>query len=66
MINTVRIVIFGSSYRRNDMSLAGFAQDSPRRKAGSLLTCGWVEKRAEIAQTAKIKTGGTVPALFTT
>ena len=55
--------MLGSSYRRSTISLAGFAHDSPRRKAGSVLTCGCVEKRAAIAQTARMRTGGIVPAL---
>lgn len=63
MRRTVRTVIFGSSYRRKAMSRAGFAHESPRRNAGSVLTCGCVENRAATAQTASMRTGGTVPAL---
>ena len=60
----MRMVILGSSYRRNTMSRAGFAHDSPRKNAVSVPICGWSENRAEIAQTARMRTGGTVPALF--
>lgn len=58
------IVMLGSSYRLIAMSRAGAAHSSPRRKAGSVLICGWVEKRAEIEQTARTSTGGNVPALI--
>ncbi len=63
MSKTVKIVMLGSSYLFKEISLAGAAQHSPRRKAGSEPSWGCVEKRADIAQTAKIRTGGTLPAL---
>lgn len=31
-------------------------------EGGSVFICGWVENRAETAHTARIRTGGTVPA----
>jgi hypothetical protein len=44
---------------------ASKAHSSPLKKAGVVLSFGCVEKRAEIAQTARINTGGKVPALGT-
>ena len=57
-------VKFGSSYRRRAMTRASAAHNSPRRKAGWVLTLGCVEKRAETAQIASIKTGGTLRSLL--
>lgn len=57
------MVIFGHSYRFNTIFRASAAHDSPRRKAGSELTLGCVENRAETAHTARMRTGGSVPAL---
>jgi hypothetical protein len=45
------------------MSRASDAHSSPLKKAGVVLSFGCVENRAEIAHTASIRTGGTVPAL---
>lgn len=57
------MVMFGHSYRLITMSRASEAQDSPLKNSGLLLSLGCVENREETAQTARIKTGGTVPAL---
>ena len=57
------MVIFGHSYLFVTMSLATDAQFSPRRKAGGVLSLGWFEKRADMAQTERMRTGGNVPAL---
>lgn len=57
------MVILGQSYLLVTILRASQAHSSPRRKAGVVLSFGCVENRAEIAHTASIKTGGTVPAL---
>ena len=63
MSKHVKIVMFGNSYLFVTISRASAAQSSPRKNAGVVLSFGCVENRAEIAQTASISTGGTVPAL---
>lgn len=56
--------MLGHSYRLVQMSLACEAHSSPRRKFGDeLLSLGWLEKRAAMAQTDRTRTGGNVPAL---
>jgi hypothetical protein len=55
--------MFGHSYRLITILRASEAQSSPLRNAGVVLSFGCVEKRADMAQTARIKTGGRVPAL---
>lgn len=55
--------MFGQSYLLVTIFLASHAHSSPLKKLGVVLSFGWVEKRAETAHTASIKTGGTVPAL---
>lgn len=45
------------------ISRAFEAHSSPLKKLGVVLSFGCVEKRAEMAQTARINTGGSVPAL---
>lgn len=57
------MVIFGHSYLLVNMSRAAAAHSSPRRKLGLVLSLGWVEKRADMAQTERIRTGGKAPAL---
>jgi hypothetical protein len=57
------MVMFGHSYRFVRMSRAVDAHSSPRRKFGFVLSFGWFEKRAAIAHTESISTGGSVPAL---
>ena len=64
MSKHVKIVMFGHSYLFVTISRASAAQSSPLKNAGVVLSFGCVEKRAEIAHTARIKTGGTVPALW--
>jgi hypothetical protein len=63
MSKHVRMVMFGHSYLRVKISRAVDAHSSPRRKFGVVLSFGWFEKRAAIAQTDRINTGGSVPAL---
>lgn len=55
--------MFGHSYRFVRISRATEAHSSPRRKFGFVLSFGWLEKRAAIAHTESIRTGGSVPAL---
>ena len=55
--------MFGHSYRLVTIFRASDAHSSPLRNTGVPLIFGWVEKRADMAQTANIKTGGIVPAL---
>lgn len=57
------MVIFGHSYRLITILRASEAHSSPLKKAGVVLSLGCVENRADTAQTARIKTGGRVPAL---
>lgn len=57
------MVRLGWSYLSKAILLAGAAQHSPRRKAGSEATAGCVEKRAETAQMANMRTGGTFSEL---
>jgi hypothetical protein len=56
-------VMLGHSYLLITISRASDAHSSPLKKAGVVLSFGWVENRAEMAQTASMRTGGTVPAL---
>lgn len=63
MSKHVNIVILGHSYRLMTISRASEAQSSPLRNSGFDLNIGCVEKRADIAQIASVKTGGTVPLL---
>ncbi len=58
--------MLGHSYRRMTMLRASEAHSSPLKKAGVVLSFGCVENRAEIAHTARISTGGSVPALWGT
>jgi len=53
--------MLGESYLFSAISLAALAQFSPLRKAGSVFTSGCDEKRADIAHTARMSTGGTCP-----
>jgi hypothetical protein len=55
--------MLGHSYRFVRMSRATEAHSSPRRKFGLVLSFGWLEKRAAIAQTESTRTGGSEPAL---
>ena len=55
--------MLGHSYRFVRISRAAEAHSSPRMKLGFVLSFGWLEKRAAIAQTERIRTGGIVPAL---
>lgn len=57
------MVIFGHSYLFVTISLATDAHSSPRKNAGGVLSLGWFENRADIAQTERMRTGGNVPAL---
>lgn len=55
--------MLGHSYRFVRISRAAEAHSSPRRKLGFVFSFGWLEKRAAMAQTESIKTGGSAPAL---
>lgn len=55
--------MLGQSYLLVTIFRASHAHSSPLRKFGVVFSFGCVEKRADIAHTASIKTGGTVPAL---
>lgn len=59
----VRTVRLGHWHLRSTISRAIDAHSSPRKKAGSACISGWFEKRAEMAQTERTRTGGSAPAL---
>ena len=63
MSRHVRMVMLGHSYLFVTISRAAAAHSSPRRKFGLELSFGWFEKRAAMAQTERIRTGGKAPAL---